>query len=114
MGIKVNNIEIDLNPGVPALKAPNDKTEVDVRYPLILPFVFVHIYWNKELGELIYEVEEPILSDEERIMLEELEEAMRDIINVDIVQEKNIESLIEYTDRTTKLLVSELSISIDD
>ncbi len=114
MGIKVNNIEIDLNPGVPALKAPNDKTEVDVRYPLILPFVFVHIYWNKELGELIYEVEEPILSDEERIMLEELEEAMRDIINVDIVQEKNIESLVEYTDRTTKLLVSELSMSIDD
>jgi len=114
MGIKVNNVEIDLNPPVPALKAPQDKTQVDVRYPLISPFAFAHIYWSQEHGELIYDVEEPVLNEEEATILQELEEAMRDIVNVDIVHEKDIQSLVEYTDKTTKLIVSELSIALND
>lgn len=114
MGIKINDLEMDLNPPVPALKQTNDKTQVDVRYPLISPFAYAHIYWDEKGGELVYDLEEPVLSEEEKIILEELEEAMRDIINVDVVHEKDVQSLAEYTDKTAKLLVSELSISIDE
>jgi archaeal flagellar protein FlaI len=114
MGIKINDLEMDLNPVVPALKAASDKTKVDIRYPLISPFAFAHIHWNNEQGELIYELEEPVLTEDEKIILQELEEAMRDIINVDVVHEKDMQSLVDYTDKTAKLLVSELSIRLDD
>ncbi len=114
MGIKINDIEMDLNPSIPALKGMQDKTEVDIRYPLISPFAFAHIYWDSEHGELIYDVEEPPLDERETSILYELEEAMRDIINVDVVHEKDIQSLVEYTDKTARLLISELSISLND
>ena len=114
MGIRINDIELDLNPAVPALKGIQDKTQVDIRYPLISPFAFAHIYWNSEHGELAYELEEPVLDEREGEVLHELEEAMKDIINVDVVHEKDIQSLIEYTDKTARLLISELSISLND
>ena len=114
MGIKINDLEMDLSPAVPALKMMSDKTQVDIRYPLISPFAYAHIYWNEEQGELLYELEEPVITEQEKIILEELEEAMRDIINVDVVHERDLQSLVEYTDKTARLLISELSISLDE
>jgi len=47
------DIYINLNPGIPALPRLDDKTKIDVRYALIAPYAFAHIYWNKEISELI-------------------------------------------------------------
>jgi len=114
MGIKIDNLEIDLNPPVPALKSISDKTQVDIRYPLISPFAYAHIHWDEERGELVYDVEEPLLDEGEKTILAELEEAMRDVINVDVVHETNIQALIEYTNKTAKLLMNELSVRIEE
>ncbi len=37
-------VEIDFNPKFEALKKINDKTTINVRYCLIKPFAFAHIY----------------------------------------------------------------------
>ena len=59
-------IAINLSPTTPPLPRFEDKKSVDVRYILIAPYVSAHIYWNKELSELVYELEEPILNDREK------------------------------------------------
>lgn len=106
-------IEINLNPTIPALPRFEDRTKINVRYTLISPYVSVHIYWNKNEGELIYEVEEPKLNDIEREVLDTLEVSLGEMINVSVLIQKTPEAMIEYIDKTSRLLIEELGITIN-
>ena len=108
------NIEIDIAPIVPALPRIADKTKIDVRYMLIAPYVSAHIYFNKEKSELVYEVEEPMLQSEEKEILGKIENAMKELINVDTIIEKTQEALINYINKTARLIISELSLKVSD
>ncbi len=105
-------IKINFTPKNPPLKKLKDKTKIDVRYCLIDPFVFVHIYWNKKTFELMYEVEEPILTESEKTYKKELVEAMSNMISFDSIVERDQEKLLEYIDRMFKILAVELGMSI--
>lgn len=106
------NLNINLNPKIPSLQKVEDKRKINVRYALIPPYAFVHIYWDSKTGEVIYEIEEPILSDEERKVLDRIEQAMLEIINVNVAVEKTLEATSSYIDRTAKLLISELNLAV--
>ena len=67
-------IEINTSPPIPALPRVEDKTKVDVRYALISPFANAHIFWDSEAGELVYELEEPILQEGQKQVLDQLEQ----------------------------------------
>lgn len=107
-----NTIEIDISPPIPALPILKDKTQIDVRYTVISPYSTVHIYWDFENSELRYDVEEPMLNDYEQRVLDKIEEAMRELINVNVVVEKTQEAVLEYLDKTAKLLISELNLQV--
>jgi len=103
---------IDFAPKVPLLKKIKDKTQINVRYCLISPFAFVHIYWNPKIYELIYEIEEPVLTREEKAQKEQIISTMRELINFDSIIYKNQETLLEYIDKRFKLLAVELGMDI--
>ena len=105
-------VQINFSPQIPPLKKMDDKTKVNVRYGLISPFAFVHIYWDPKNYELAYEIEEPILTKEEKEYKDELTSAMRDIIDFSGIVEKNQENLLDYIDRTFKILAIELGINL--
>jgi len=107
-------MKINLSPAIPALHRIADKTKINVRYVLISPYVSVHIYWNKKYEELVYEIEEPVLDDNEKKLLETLEKNLEEYINVDFVVEKNIESIINYIDKNSRNLIEELGIKIEE
>ncbi len=110
MGVKIN-----LNPQVPPVPHFEDKTKIDVRYMVIAPFVSIHIYWNPEISELVYEVEEPIISEEDKKNLLRIERAMREMVNVNLsVGKKSVEELIDYVDKTARLIISELGLKIEE
>lgn len=106
-------IYINLNPGIPALPRFDDKTKIDVRYVLIAPYAYAHIYWNKKNSELVYELEEPLLSEEEKYNLELLEKSMREVININVLVERTPEAMISYINKTAVMLISELNIKIN-
>ena len=109
----MGDININLSPKVPSIPRTNDKTKIDVRYSVIAPFVSIHIYYDPAYGEVIYEVEEPILSDMDKSNFEKIEMAMREIVNVSLLSgERTPENLIEYVDKTAKLIISELGLSV--
>jgi len=112
MSIVVEDIEINLNPPIPPLRGVVDKTSVNIRYALIPPYAYAHIYWDEKEGELIYDLEEPLLDKNEQMILEELEEAMRHVINVSVVADNNPKTLIEYTNKTAKLLITEFNLKL--
>ena len=108
------SIKINLNQNVPALPKIADKTKINVRYALISPYVSVHIYWNKKYEELIYEIEEPILDENEKNLLRDLEKSLEEFINVDSILEKDTESTINYIEKNSRSLIEELGIKISE
>ena len=106
-------MNINTNPSVPALPRVDDKKKVDVRYMLIPPYTYAHIHWDNDLGELVYDVEEPVLQPYEKDALEKLEEAMLELINVNVAVEKTLEATTNYIDKTARLLIDELNIKIN-
>src|SRR3989339_1346040 len=110
----MDKIEINLNPSIPALQKVDDKTKINVRYTLISPYVSVHIYWDKSLGELVYEVEEPVLNDDEKALLNTIEISLGEMINVNVLIQKTAEAMIEYIDKTSRLLIEELDMKIGE
>ena len=109
---KYERVLIDFSPKIPPLKKSDDKTKVNVRYNLIAPFAFVHIYWDPKIYELVYEVEEPILTREEKAYREQIISVMKELINFDAIIQKNKETLMEYIDKRFKLLAIELGLDI--
>ena len=107
-------IVINLSPAIPALPRIADKTKVDVRYLLISPYVSAHIFFNRKLSELVYEIEEPLLDEEEKTLLKKIEEGMKEIINVNVLVEKTQEAMIEYLDQTARFLITELDLKISE
>ncbi len=107
-------IAINLKPSIPALKRTDDKRSVDVRYMLIPPYASAHIFWDKKRSELVYEIEEPKLNETEKENLKILEEAMLELINVNVAVEKTIEATTDYIDKTANLLIAELNLAIPE
>src|SRR3989338_11172414 len=101
-------IDINLTPNIPPLPRAEDKTKIDVIYTLIGPYSSAHIYWNPELREIVYDVEEPLLTPKEKQTLDKIEESMYEIINVNVAIEKTIEVTSDYIDKTARLLIDEL------
>ncbi|MHA1988095.1 MAG: type II/IV secretion system ATPase subunit [Promethearchaeota archaeon] len=105
-------VKIDFSPKIPPLKKIKDKTKINVRYCLIAPFAFVHIYWDPKIYELIYEVEEPLLDENEIKYKEQIIFAMKNMINFDVIIEKDKEALLNYIDKRFKFLAIELGINL--
>jgi flagellar protein FlaI len=105
-------ISINLNPAIPPLPRSMDKKKVDVRYLLVPPYATAHVYWSEEFGELVYDVEEPVLNEIEKQDLEKLERAMLELININVAVEKSLEATTTYIDKTARLLIDELNMKI--
>ena len=107
-------VVINTNPPVPQLVHQVDKTKINLRYVLISPYVSVHIYWDSDLGEVIYEVEEPVLDEFEQSILKELEIGITELVNFDVVLSKEQNSLLDYLEKTSRLLLGELGRNVSE
>ena len=105
-------VKIDFSPKIPPLKKARDKAQINVRYALISPFAYAHIYWDSKNYELIYEVEEPKLSEIEKNHMNEIISAMENMINIGDIIEKDEQIILRYIDRMMKILIVELGIEM--
>ncbi|MEK6820597.1 MAG: type II/IV secretion system ATPase subunit [Nanoarchaeota archaeon] len=106
------DVFIELKPTFPALPRVEDKAKLNLRYSLIPPYAYTHIHWDEKKNELLYEVEEPVLSEEEKLVLEKIETTMREAININVLAERTTEAMIEYINKTASLLISELNLKV--
>ena len=104
---KIKKIE---TPIIPEFK---NKAEIDVRYPLIKPYVNVHIHFSKEKKTLLYEVEEPELNEKEKKLLKILESGLEELISLSFLAIKTEEAVIEYLEKSIKILLNELNINVN-
>ncbi len=107
-------VPLNITPQIPALPKIDDKTKIDVRYLLIPPYASAHLYWNAGEKELMYEVEEPVLTNDEKLALEKIEIGMLELLNVNVVVDKTLEATTAYVDKTARLLIGELNLKVSE
>lgn len=107
-------LKINVNPVVPALPRIRDKTKIDLRYSLISPYANAHIYWDPKARELVYDLEEPVLDSLVRDTLEKIEAGMVELINITSVVERTEEALMDYIDKTARILINELDLKVTE
>lgn len=103
---------INFSPEIPPLKKVIDKTKINVRYSLISPFSFAHIYWNSKTSEVIYEIEEPFLDEKETEYRQEIVSAMETIISIGEIVERDTKTFLKYIDKMLRFLSIELGIEL--
>ena len=103
---------LDFKPEIPPLPEVADKVAVNVRYPLIPPYAYAHIYWDENFKELIYRVEEPELTSYEKRVLAILEEGIKELINISFVSLQEGDTLIRYLEKNIRVLLDELRIKL--
>ena len=107
-------MKININPSIPAVSKPDDKTKTDIRYMVISPYVSIHIFWDNRTREMVYEVEEPILNNDDKEVLDKIQMAMREMVNINIVNTQEENKMISYIDKTARLIISELGLKVSE
>ena len=105
-------VAIDFSPRIPKLKKERNKTKINVRYCLIAPFAYVHIYWDPKEYEVVYHLEEPVLDKKEEAYTKQVISAMKNMINFDEVIHRTRDALFEYIDKRFKMFAVELGMDL--
>jgi len=96
-------------PDIPEVK---EIMQVNVKYPLIEPYAYAHVSWDANNSELVYNVEEPVLSESEKEVLKQIEYGIKELINISFVNIKEDEVVIEYLEKNVKVLLNEFNIKL--
>ncbi len=105
--------KVDFNAKKPELPEVKDETKLDLRYGLILPYAYAHLYWDEVHGEIIYSIEEPNLDVREKEILNTLEQGVQELIDISFINVDDKEVLIEYLEKNVRVLLKELGIGIN-
>lgn len=91
-----------------------NKKELNLRYPLIEPYAYAHIYWDAQNNELVYDVEEPLLNPEDKKILDILEKGIEELINISFISVNDERTVIEYLEKNLKVLITELKLKVHE
>lgn len=110
--LKSDTFYIDLRPRMVKLPPIEVKTTINVRYPLLPPHTFVHIFWDAKDNELLYNVEEPILDDTEKELFELIQLGLEEMINISYVKAVKSNILMNYLEKNVQSILIELGTRV--
>jgi len=108
------NFEIDLRPKFIKLPEIKEKTKINIKYPLISPFAFAHIFWDVKTKELIYYVEEPVLNQQEDELHNLVRVALEEMINIGFYNATNTKFVTKYLQMNVQAILIELNVKVTD
>ena len=83
---------------------------VGVKYSLIAPFAYADINWHEKESEFVYDLIEPILTDEEKKTYEKIVSGLMEILDVELSSVKKKEEALNYLEEQTKKVLEEYEI----
>ncbi|MEM4330541.1 MAG: type II/IV secretion system ATPase subunit [Candidatus Pacearchaeota archaeon] len=98
-------IEIKPLDRAPSIKDFQDKTKINLIYPLLAPFAYAHIFFDPTSNQVVYNVIEPPLTNKE--VLERIKNLVKENINIKndyIEKEKKQEYIENLLNETIELL----------
>ncbi|MEM2954880.1 MAG: type II/IV secretion system ATPase subunit [Candidatus Nanoarchaeia archaeon] len=95
---------------IPTFKKTN---EINIKYPLLEPFVYAHIKWDTEKRGLVYEIIEPKFSEEEKIIYEKVKDYLLRLIDIELSSIKESEMAIKYLEEKVKTIIEEENLELN-
>ncbi len=89
-------------------------TAVDIKYPLIIPFAFANIKWDRDKKKTVYHILEPEMTSDDIQVLHKIQASLSEIIDIKISVVRKEEKAIEYIQEKTSAVLEELGINLDD
>jgi archaeal flagellar protein FlaI len=103
---------IDIRPRVFNLPDISEHEHINVRYPLLPPYAFAHIYWDDEAKELIYKVEEQTLTDAETELLRLIKLGLEEMINISFAYAVKSNLIIKYLEKNVQNILMEIGAKV--
>ena len=103
---------IDLRPRFVKLPDISVKEKINVRYPLLPPYAFAHIYWDNTAKELLYSVEEVLLTDTEKELMKLIQLGLEEMINISYAYATKSELIIKYLEKNVQSILAELGAKV--
>mgnify|MGYP001571231298 FL=1 len=103
---------IDLRPRFVKLPDFSEKEKINIRYPLLPPYAFAHIYWDNTAKELLYSVEEVLLTDTEKELLKLIQLGLEEMINISYAYASKSELIIKYLEKNVQSILAELGAKV--
>jgi len=106
--------EIDTLPKIIEIPNFSSQKEINIRYPLISPYAYAHIFWDNANNELVYYVEEPVLDDVEKEVLRLIQLALEEMINISFAHASKFNLLIKYLEKNVQSILVELGTKVSE
>ena len=106
--------EIDTLPKIITIPDFASQKEINIRYPLIAPYAYAHIFWDDANNELVYFVEEPVLDDVEKEVLRLVLLALEEMINISFAHASKFNLLIKYLEKNVQSILIELGTKVSE
>ncbi len=106
--------KINPNPEIPTLPSLTENIHINIRYPLIEPYAYAHIYWDRLANELVYLLEEPPLNENERSLLSTIENGIFELLNISFINVNDTNAILAYLEKNIKVLLAELGIKVTE
>jgi archaeal flagellar protein FlaI len=104
--------QIDTRPTIVELPPLSERNKINVRYPLVAPYAYAHIYWDNNENELLYVLEEPALSSTEQEILRLIQLALEEMINISYSHATKLNMIIGYLEKNVQAILVELGTKV--
>ncbi len=94
------------------LPSSDDITKINVIYPLMEPFSYVNIKWDTEEKTLIYNMIEPVLTENEQKIYVKMAEALIQLVDVELTAMKETTQAIQYLQKQVNKILKDFGIQL--
>ncbi len=86
--------------------------EVNIRYPLIDPFLYANIAWDPVKSELVYNIMEPAVTEEDKKLIDTITQDLMELLEVELTAMTKKTEAVKYLEDHVKRIISEAGINV--
>jgi flagellar protein FlaI len=94
------------------INVPKNKFETNITYPIIEPFSYAHIYFDRSTYDLVYEIIEPKLTENEEKIYRNIIFYIEKLLYIKLSEINNLNDAINYLQRLYDFVLKDLGIQL--
>jgi flagellar protein FlaI len=94
------------------INVPKNKFETNITYPIVEPFSYARIYFDRSTYDLIYEIIEPELTENEEKIYRNIISYIEKLLYIKLSEINNLNDAINYLQRLYDFVLNDLGIKL--
>jgi flagellar protein FlaI len=94
------------------INVPKNKFETNITYPIVEPFSYAHIYFDRSTYDLVYEIIEPKLTENEEKIYKNIIFYIEKLLYIKLSEINNLNDAINYLQRLYDFVLNDLGIQL--